>query len=202
MKNFVNSLTDFIIKNERPKLENIMNEVSINIQKDFVNVTYAVIDKFYQDYMPPERSYIRVDEYREKHRLDKNGRKHNKNGSLAKMSETEKRRKKDVSLMSAIKSLDESGNAAIGVCDKLGDLYYHAGVLFSEKNLASKMRHAIKGKNFTEWDIVEDFLWGVHGNDNVYTTTPSAGWVLYEYLNSYKTRFDMHYKNACKHNKK
>ena len=107
------------------------------------------------------------------------------------------KRATDVSLQSALKALDEGSQPAIGVCKRMdGVLGYQAGVLFDESKL--KMKHAIKGKGFTEWDIVEDFLWGVHGNDDIFVTEPSAGWVLYEYINSYKSTFDKHYKAACK----
>jgi hypothetical protein len=59
------------------------------------------------------------------------------------------------------------------------------------------MKHSYKGANFTEWDIVEDFLWGVHGNESVATTDPSAGYELYEFIETYRPRFDQHYKDAC-----
>jgi hypothetical protein len=190
MKSFVNDLADLIIENERERLDNIMYDVAQKIQGDVVAVTYNVIDAFYEDYTRENgRKYIRTDEY--KHPRGKNGRFRYKNKS-------EWSRGSDISLRTAIKSM-ENGTPAIGVCRPLDNAFgYQAGVIFDEERVASKMKHSVKGSNFTEWDIVEDFLWGVHGNEAVYTTTPSAGSVLYDYINSYKPQFDKHYKNACK----
>ena len=193
MKDFTNDLANFIVSNEKPRLDNIMREVAEKIQGDMISVTYSVIDAFYQGYSP--QVYIRTDTYR----VSRSHPKDKKSGQFRKKNKTELDRSGDVSLMSAIKSLGESGQPAIGVCRPLdGGFGYQAGVLFDESYFSKKMRHSVKGNNFTEWDIVEDFLWGVHGNESVATTTPSAGLVLYEYLNSYKPIFDMHYNNACK----
>ena len=201
MRNFADVLADVIVETEKTRLNDIMKYVANQIQNDVVAVTYNVIDAFYADYTQPPRVYIRTDEYKKKHNLDQNGRKHDKKGHLSKMSKTEIKRKSDKSLMSAIKDLNESGQPAIGVLKPIdGTIGYQAGVLFDEDyfNNASGMRHSVKGKNFTEWDIVEDFLWGVHGNESVYTTTPSAGYVLSQYIDTYQSRFDKHYKDALR----
>lgn len=203
MIDFANALADFILARETPKLDNIMAEVANKIQNDVVEVTYSVIDAFYQDYKPKDgRVYIRTDELHNKRRNDK-FRKKSQKETLKKRS-----RRNDVSLKTALKAkgkdqlgpkveaLSEGSQPAIGVCQKVGTLYYQAGVLFDEDKISKRMKHTIKG--FDEWDIVEDFLWGVHGNEGIFTTEPSAGWVLYEYINSYKPRFDQHYKAACK----
>ena len=192
MKNFVNDLANLIMENERERLDNIMYEVAKKIQGDVIAVTYNVIDAFYQDYTRADgRIYIRTDEY--KHPQGKGGKFRNK-----KRSEWNSLRNSDVSLRSAVKAKD-GGQPAIGVCkpSEMG-FGYQAGVTFDENYFEKAMKHSVKGDNFTEWDIVEDFLWGVHGADGVYETTPSAGWALYEYINSYKSRFDKHYKDACK----
>jgi len=190
MKDFTDGLMTLISQNEAKRLDNVMYDVAQKIQGDLVAVTYNVIDAFYEDYTRDQgRTYIRTDEY--KHPRGKNGKFRYKNRS-------EWKRSNDVSLRSAIKSM-ESGVPAIGVCRPIDSRFgYQAGVIFDEEQLSKKMRHSVKGNNFTEWDIVEDFLWGVHGNEAVYTTTPSAGYVLYNYVNSYKTRFDKHYKDAIK----
>lgn len=202
-RSFADAVAGAIIETEKARLNDIMGYVANKIQGDFVAVTYNVIDAFYADYTQPPRIYIRTDEYKKRHNLDKNGRKHDKKGHLSKMSKTEIRRKNDKSLMSAIKDLDESGQPAIGICQPIaidGIIGYQAGVLFDEDyfNNESGMKHSVKGSNFTEWDIVEDFLWGVHGNESVYTTTPSAGYVLAQYIDTYQSRFDKHYKDACR----
>lgn len=203
MEKFTDTLVNLIIEQETPRLNNIMKEVAKKIQGDVVGVTYSVIDAFYMDYMPPERVYIRTDEYKFRHGMDKHGRKRNNKGQIVSkntakksQSQTEQRRAGDRSLMSAIKSF--TGNQpAIGVCRPIdGAFGYQAGVIFDEGYFEKYMRHSVKG--FNEWDIVEDFLWGVHGNDSTFVTTPSAGLVLYEYINSYKTRFDIHYNSVCK----
>jgi hypothetical protein len=205
MKNFTDELVDIIIQGETPRLDAIMQDVAKKIQGDMVAVTYSALDMFYQDYMPPDRKYIRVDEYHKRHKMDKYGRVRDKNGRIIKksaakesLSETERRRANDRSLMTAMKAMKASGQPAIGVCRPIDGLFgYQAGVIFDEE-VAKRMHHSDKGNGFTEWDIVEDFLWGVHGNEDVYTTTPSAGWVLYEYVSSYKPRLDMHYKSALR----
>lgn len=190
MKDFANTLIDVITSNEAERLDNIMYEVAKNIQNDMVSTTSNVIDAFYQDYTKADgRKYIRTDEYKHPHlKSGKFRRKTKKAWRSAK--------RKDVSLMSAVKK-EQNNEPAIGVCRPLDGMFgYQAGVQFDEGYFNSAMRHSVKG--FEEWDIVEYFLWGVHGNESVYTTTPSAGWVLYEYLQSYKPTFDKHYKNACK----
>lgn len=200
MKNFTNFMVDMILENERPRLENIMQEVAKNIQNDMVAVTYSLVDAFYSDYTQPPRVYIRTDDYKKRHKFDAKGRKHSrKTGAPVKRSKTEAKRANDISLMSAVKALEVSGQPAIGICRPIDGVFgYQAGVVFDEGYFERNMKHTIKGNNFTEWDIVEDFLWGVHGNEAVYTTDPSAGWTLYEYLNSYKPKFDKHYNNALK----
>lgn len=194
MKDFANALADYIVERESSRLDSIMGEVAKNIQNDMVKVTYGVIDAFYQDYMPEDgRVYIRTDELSNRAR-DSKGKFKKKS---KKTSKKNSKRSGDVSLQSALKALDEGNQPAIGVCKRMeGVLGYQAGVLFDEDKISKRMKHTIKG--FDEWDIVEDFLWGVHGNDNIFVTEPSAGWVLYEYINSYKPTFDKHYKAACK----
>jgi hypothetical protein len=195
MKGFTDELITLIGQKETKRLDNIMYEVAQKIQGDVIAVTYNVIDAFYQDYTQADgRIYIRTDEYKAKH----NGKK-NKKGQFKSKNKTEFLRGRDVSLMTAIKNMESSGQPSIGVCRPLdGGFGYQAGVIFDEGYFTKKMQHSIKGDNFTEWDIVEDFLWGVHGADGVYNTTPSAGWALHDYINSYKPRFDKHYKNALK----
>lgn len=198
MKDFEKSLTNLIVNNERGRLSSVLGEVASKIQQDMVATTYGLIDAFYQDYQIPPRIYIRTDEYKAKH----NNQKDKKGRWRPKKSDMEFRRGRDVSLMTAVKSMNADGQPAIGVCKPFDGEDWsnggYAGVIFDESYFESKMKHSVKGVNFTEWDIVEDFLWGVHGNENVHTTTPSAGYALHQYVNSYKPRFDTHYKNALK----
>jgi hypothetical protein len=187
MKDFTNELVNLIIQNETPRLNDIMQEVSKKIQRDVINKTKSVIDQFYQDYSP--EVYIRVDDYRStpSKRRDKRG------------NRLVRKRDRNVSLRSTVTKNWDSDQPAIGVCRPLdGILGWESGVLFDEGYFQRHMKHSHKGSNFTEWDIVEDFLWGVHGNESVATTEPSAGYELYEFIETYKTKFDRHYNDACK----
>lgn len=187
MSGFADEIVQTIISTEIPKIQNIIQEVAKNIQKDVVNKTYSVIDKFYQDYSP--EVYIRIDDYKAKpsKRRDKKG------------NRLVRKRDRNISLKSAVTKGMDSDQPAIGICEPLAEgLGWQAGVIFDEGYFQRNMRHSYKGKNFTEWDIVEDFLWGVHGNESVATTDPSAGWELYEFINTYQSTFDKHYKDACK----
>lgn len=196
MKNFVDVLTDFILKNEAGKLDNIMREVSDKIQSDMVAVTYRMIDAYYQDYNP--NYYIRTDRLSE--------RKRGKDGKFAKKLKRERKRNTnrygDVSLQTAVKALNESGQPAIGVSKPLDSgLGYQAGVIFDPDYFNKAMKHSVKG--FTEWDIAENFLFGQHGNGSAISsvtefTEPYADIVLRDYINSYKPRFDKHYRDAYK----
>ena len=189
MKNFHNTMANLIVQNETPRLNNIMQEVSKRIQKDFIEKTKEVVDKFYQDYTQADgRVYIRVDEYR----ATPSKRRDSKGNRLV------RKRDRNVSLRSATLKNWDADEPAIGVCRPLdGILGWEAGVLFDESYFQRHMKHSYKGDGFTEWDIVEDFLWGVHGNESVYTTDPSAGYELYEFVNNYKSRFDKHYNDVC-----
>lgn len=177
MKSFSDELTDLIIQNETPRLNDIMREVSKKIQKDVIQKTKEVVDKYYQDYTQEKgRVYIRVDEYRmtPSKRRDKNG------------NRLVRKRDRNVSLRSTITKNWDSNQPAIGVCRPLDNILgWQSGVLFDEGYFQTHMKHSHKGKNFTEWDIVEDFLWGVHGNESVYTTEPSAGYELYRFIENY-----------------
>lgn len=191
MKDFTNKLVNLIIQNETPRLNDIMQEVSKKIQNDVIQKTYEVVDKFYQDYTRADgRVYIRVDEYRAtpSKRRSKNG------------NRLVRKRDRNVSLRSAITNgMMRDDEGAVGVCRPLdGILGWESGVLFDEGYFQRHMKHSYKGSGFTEWDIVEDFLWGVHGNEGVAITEPSAGYELYEFIETYKPKFDRHYNDACK----
>lgn len=191
MQGFHNTITNLIIQNETPRLNGIMQEVSKRIQNDFIEKTKEVVDKFYQDYTQADgRVYIRVDEYR----ATPSKRRDSKGNRLV------RKRDRNVSLRSAITNgLMRDDEGAVGVCRPLdGMLGWMSGVLFDESYFQSHMKHSYKGDGFTEWDIVEDFLWGVHGNESVYITDPSAGYELYEFINNYKPKFDKHYNDVCK----
>ena len=190
MKDFASALADKILANESHKIKEITREVAEKIQKDMVDKTYALIDMYYTDYRP--EVYIRTDELTKQKR--------GKGGKFKKKTTNERKRlaNGDVSLRTAIKALDESGQPAIGICKPLDDGWgYQAGVLFDEKYFYDKMQHSVHGPNFTEWDIALNFLWGIHGDPSISVTTP-AGVELDKYINTYKQRFDEHYQAAYK----
>ena len=130
MKNFIDDLTTLIGEKEAKRLDNIMYEVAQKIQGDVVAVTYNVIDAFYEDYTKADgRVYIRTDEY--KHPHGKGGKFRYK-----KKNEWGSPRNTDVSLMSAIKRM-ENGEPAIGVCRPIDGFFgYQAGVIFDEESVA------------------------------------------------------------------
>ena len=192
----MNNIHDIILENEAPKLNNIMSEVADKIQGDIVAVTYRMIDAYYQDYDPDY--YIRTDKLSERKRRN--------NGKFAKKLKKESKRNtkryRDISLQTAIKALGESGQPAIGISKPIdGGIGYQAGVIFDPDYFNTAMRHSVKG--FTEWDIAENFLFGQHGNGSASSsvtefTEPYADIVLRDYINSYKLKFDKHYKDAYK----
>ena len=189
MKYFANELVDLIVQNETPRLNSIMQEVSKKIQTDVIQKTEDVIDMFYQDYTKADgRKYIRVDEYRAapSKRRDKKG------------NRLVRKRDRNVSLRSAIMNgMMRDDEGVVGVCRPLDGIFgWEAGVLFDEEYFKSHMKHSYKGEGFTEWDIVENFLWGVHGSEDIFTTDPSAGYVLYDFINNYFETFDKYYKAA------
>ena len=196
MKDFANALADTILKNEAPKLDKIMRYVAERAQEDIVQVTYTAIDAYYQNYSPVY--YIRTDILSQRKRGD--------NGKFVKKLKKERKRDTkrygDISLQTAVKALGESGQPAIGICKPLDDgIGYQAGVVFDPDYFQKNMKHSIKG--FTEWDIAENFLFGQHGNGSATSavtefTQPYADIVLRDYINSYKSRFDKHYRDACK----
>ena len=140
MKDFEKSLTNLIVTNERGRLSNVLGEVASKIQEDMVIATYGLIDAFYQDYQIPPRVYIRTDEYKAKHnnQRDKKGR------WRQKKSDMEFKRGRDVSLMTAIKAMNASGQPAIGVCKPLNGEDWadggYAGVIFDESYFENKMK--------------------------------------------------------------
>lgn len=193
MKDFASTFADLIISQEKTRLNDIMQYVANQIQKDVIDVTYATLDAYYRDYMPPDRAYyIRTDEYKARPRAK------DKKGQFKRKTKTEWSRSSDRSLMSAVKALGESGQPAIGVCRPLDGMFgYQAGVVFDPDYFEMAMHHENKG--FTEWDIVENFLFGQHGNgEAIHFTEPHADMVLREYINSYKSKFDKHYNDAFK----
>lgn len=195
MKGFADYLAEFIIETERTKIDKIMHYIAERAQNDLVLTTYSILDAYYQDYMPPERAYyIRTDEL--KHKKSK------KSGKFAKKSKTEQKRANDISLMTAMKALNESGQPAIGVCRPLeGAWGYQGGVLFDPDYFNGAMKHSQRG--FDEWEITENFLFGQHGNGAaIHFTEPHADILLRQYIEQYGARFDMHYRDACKKFKK
>ena len=196
MGNFADALADIILQNEAPKLDKIMRYIAEQAQNDIVQATYTAIDAYYQDYSP--LYYIRTDKLSQRKRGD--------SGKFVKKLKNERKRNtkryRDISLQTAVKALDESGQPAIGVCEPLDSgIGYQAGVLFDPNYFESAMRHSIKG--FTEWDIAENFIFGQHGNGSAQSsvtefTEPHADIILRDYINAYGPKFDKHYQDALR----
>ena len=188
MKDFTNELVDLIINNEKENLDKIMKEVTQKITKDFARETYRLLDKYYDSYTPIR--YVRV--YGGKRKL------RTKSGTTRM-----KPRPGQVSLHAAITrgGLDDP---AIAVDYGDYDSGYTGGiVLDSSKFQGNGMRHIGKGKNFDEWNIVENFMFageGGYGDIRSYVdyNVPSADTELGHFMDLYGSKVDKYYKTALK----
>lgn len=196
MKDFADALINTILEREASKINKIMQYVAEKIQIDAIGCTYAVLDAYYNNYSP--EYYIRTDELSQRNR-GSNGRFTKK---LKKERKRDTKRYSDISLRTAMMALGESGQPAIGVCKPLDNgLGYQAGVLFDPGYFDKAMKHSVKG--FNEWDIVENFLFGQHGNGSKFSsvtpfTEPYADMELRNFINTYSSKFDKHYRDAYK----
>lgn len=189
MKDFADEIIAEILKNEMPRLDKIMNEVTRNIRDDFAQETYKLLDMYYDDYTPIR--YVRL--YGPKRKL------RTKNGKT-----TRKPRAGGVSLHAAIMRQGADG-PAIGVSGGNFNDGYVGGVVFDEGYFQGNgMRHLGKGTGFREWNIVENFLFageGGYGDWRAYDSTyggTSADSELNNFMNNYDKILDMHYQNALK----
>ena len=98
---------------------------------------------------------------------------------------------------------------AIGYAGGSYDEGYYGGISFnSDYFKGNGMRHIGKGKNFTEWNIVENFLFAGQGGYGDWRSTEESGWTgtaadteMQAFMDAYGPTFDRHYQNALKHNK-
>lgn len=191
MKDFTNELVDLIIENEIPRLDKIMNEVTQKVRTDFAREVYRLLDEYYDNYTPIR--YVRV--YGAKRKL------RTKSGTT-----TRKPRAGQVSLHAAITRGGENA-PAIGVAG--GSYYdgYVGGVVLDEKKFKGNgMRHIGKGKGFTEWNIVENFMFageGVgYGDWRSVSVSGFSGHSADEAMNMfmdfYGPTLDKHYNDALK----
>lgn len=190
MKNFTDELVNLIIENEKDNLDAIMKEVTQKITADFARETYRLLDKYYDNYTPIR--YVRV--YGKKRRL------RTKSGTT-KMKPREGQR----SLHAAIARM--IGDApAIAIDGGSYDDGYVGGIVISPETLElnnNGMYHYKKGNGFTEWDIVENFMFageGGHGDIRSYVdyNYPSADAEFELFMNSYGSTVDKYYKNALR----
>lgn len=188
MKDFTDVLVDIIINKERDRIDNIMKEVTMNIQKDFAREAYKLLDEYYENYDPIR--YVRI--YRKKGRHMKN----------------KKPRRGQVSLHAAVFQGGEN-TPAIGYVGGGYDEGYYGGISFnSDYFKGNNMRHIGKGKNFTEWNIIENFLFAGQGHYGDWRSTNASGWdgtsadmKMKSFMDDYSATLDRHYQNALKHNK-
>ena len=197
MGNFVDEMADYILSQERPEIEKAMKKVTENIRKDLAKETYRLIDKYYETYEP--MYYVRI--YSRNGRGSKRTLGRNKGG----VTKSKPRGKNNgVSLHAAIVRGGEN-HPLIGVA---GGNYvdgFVAGVVFDESYFKNNnMRHIGKGPNFTEWNIVENFLFA--GEDgygdwrrwaNGYNELP-ADQELEAYMGSYESTLIKHCSKASK----
>jgi hypothetical protein len=190
MKKFTDALADLIIKNEIPRIDNIMREVTQNISIDFAKEMFALIDAYYDNYTPIR--YVRV--YGPKRKL------RTKSGKTKR-----KPRGGQVSLHAAVTRGGE-GAPAIAVSGGSFEEGYFGGIAFDPINFSENgMRHIGKGEKFSEWNIVENFLFAGEGGygdirSHIEYSHPSADQAMWDFMQNYDTQFDMHYKNALKNN--
>lgn len=192
MKDFANIITDAIIRGETPRIDSIMRDVTDHIRDDFLQETYKLIDKYYDSYVPIR--YVRL---------------YGKKRTLRTKSGTTKRRPKQggISLHAAIMRMGMDPAYAISE----GNYYngYRAGIIFDSNYFQGNgMRHIGKGSEFREWNIVENFLFAGEGHygdvryypeiSGVSYSEPSADAELMAFMNNYRPKFDMYYKNALK----
>lgn len=193
MKKFTDALADLIIENETPRIDNIMREVTEKISIDFAKEMYRLLDEYYDNYTPIR--YVRV--YGPKRKL------RTKNGKTSR-----KPRGGQVSLHAAITRGGEN-SPAIAISGGNYKEGYFGGIAFDpEMFTGNGMRHIGKGKDFSEWNIVENFLFAGEGTSygdwrSVSTSGyggHSADEAMNIFMTFYGSTFDEHYNNALKNN--
>ena len=185
MKDFTDVLIDAIIENEIPRIDKIMNYVTMYVSMDFKNKMHELIDKYYDNYEPIR--YVRVYGKRGKHIKNR------------------KPRPGQVSLHAAI---TRDGSESIAYSG--GSFYdgYVGGVRFDEgKFQGNGMRHI--GKGISEWNIVENFLFAGSGvnadmeplrgdwRSHIAYDEPSADLEMMMYMSTYDG-VDKYYQEALK----
>jgi hypothetical protein len=195
-KSVFDELYETILDNELPKINNIMAYMASEIQRDFVNETYRLLDIYYENYTP--RVYIRTDELRS--RVSKNGRFRGKGGRFVAPSNTVKTRlANDISLHDAM----HAGSFGVARPNENGDGYI-GGVIFDPDDIDYNidMKHSIAG--IEEFDMVRNFLLSDDENQKgnkaaKYRNFPSANSQLQKYLESYYNgKMDKLYDDACR----
>ena len=186
MKKFTDALADLIIENEIPRIDNIMREVTKNISIDFAKEMFRLLDAYYDNYTPIR--YVRV--YGPKRTL---------------RTKSGKTKRKPigghVSLHVAITRGGEN-NPAIGISGGSFEEGYFGGIAFDPGVFSGNgMRRIGKDSDFTEWNIVENFLFAGEGGygdirSHIEYSHPSADQEMWAFMSAYDTQLDMHYKSA------
>lgn len=202
MKDFTDRLVKQILENERDRLNSVMEEVMLNVRKDFTGEVFKLLDDYYDNYTPIH--YVRL--YGKKRKL------RTKSGTTRR-----KIRPGQVSLHAAITRGGEE-NATIGF---MGGSYddggWFGGVAFDPSMFKDNgMRHLGResegedGKKYSrisEWNIVENFIFagdaGEHNLKGDWRSVsasgynyPSADESLNMYMDFYFERFSEHFNNA------
>lgn len=192
-KKLFDELFDAILDNEMPIVDNIMAYMANEIQKDFVQEVYRLLDIYYDNYTP--KRYIRTDEL--KASFSKSNRLRGKKGRFTKASKTMLARRTDTSLREAM----QQNPGSFGVARRSEEGHgYIGGVIFDPDDFeTNNMKHSVRG--IEEFDIVHNFLLSDDSNQKGnmaanYRNFPSADSQLQNYLMSYDGKMDKLYEDA------
>ena len=196
-KSIFDELYNIILDNEMPKIDKIMAHMANEIQKDFVNETYRLLDIYYQDYTP--RYYIRTDVL--KSGFSESNRLRGKSGRFIHASETTLKRRSDTSLWEAMQN-----PGSFGVARRMEAGHgYIGGVIFDEDDFQINMKHSTitPGSVFEEFDVLNNFLLSDDASQKgnlaaKYRHFPSAHSQLKLYEKSYYGKLDKLYEDACR----
>lgn len=194
-KKIADKLFEMIVEIEKPKIDKIMQHMTEQIQKDFVQETYRLLDIYYENYTP--RVYIRTDDLRGM--VSKSGKFRGKGGRFITPSNTIKMRlANDRSLKEAMKT---PGTFGVARPMEGGAWGYIGGVIFdeSDKDYHIDMNHSNRG--IDEFNIVTNFLLSDDPNQTgnsaaKYRNFPSADAGLEAFLKSYDNKINKLYDNA------
>ena len=193
MRDFVDELIDTILEQEKPRINNIMKEVTDKVSKDLLQKTLRLLDSYYDNYTPV--NYVRL--YEPKRKLKSKAAKRKSKGYTIR-----KPKSGGISLHTAIGQMQGNDLASISIGDF--DSGYTGGIIFDGNYFRSHMRHP--GSGITGWNIVENFLFsasdGVGNHPSMQRSvndedgSGEADFLLDACLDKYDAKIDKFYKDA------